>query len=63
MKVRIDWRKVEKAMRESITGRGTEEGHLLCQKAYRADPKRYTALHQQTKGDEFEAEKAKWRLR
>lgn len=57
----IDWLKVEQAMRESITGRGTEQGHQLCRDAFRADKERYSELHSRVRDEEFEAERSKWR--
>ena len=60
-KTPVDWSAVERAMRRCVTNRGTEEDALLCQRAWRSDKKSYGELNQRVRGEEFEAEKQKWR--
>ena len=46
-KAPIDWERVERLMRVSITGRAALAGdeQALIERAYRSDPDRYRALH------------------
>ena len=60
MKKTVDWVAVEREMRRSVVNRGTEEGHLLCQRAYKSDKLRYVELSRRVRAEAFEAEKQKW---
>jgi len=50
----IDWGRVERVMRRSITGAARAEGDALalCQLALSADPERYRAAHHRIYNEE-----------
>lgn len=45
MPVDIDWNKVILEIERSLIGKGTEEGHVLLEAAWKSDPEKYRELH------------------
>lgn len=59
--VEIDWSAVERAMRRSaVTGPLPEDQQLLCLRAYRSEPERYSTLSRRIRAEAFEDERRKW---
>lgn len=49
---KVDWLKIEEAMRRSIRGASQSTDSYLFEPAYREDPKRYSDLHSKVRAEE-----------